>query len=381
MITRKIVLVANTAWNLWNFRRALIERLVAGGFEVICMAPADGYEVHLSTIAGLRFVPLKKLSRKGLSIVGNLSALIELAKLLRKEKPSLAVFYTVKPNIFGCLAAARAGVPAVATIEGLGYLASAAAPSSLRRLVFRMYGLALRLARKVVFLNRDDRAEFLRHRVVASEKTLIIRGTGVDTDHFAPVEDGQPPGPVFLFIGRLLSDKGIREFVEAARIVRAAAPEARFRLLGSTDAGNPASIDGDELRRWIDAQSIEYLGQSDDVRTHIAAAGIVVLPSYREGMPRVLLEGMAMGKPVITTDSVGCRDTVEEGRNGLIVPPEDAEALAAAMLRFIRMPAVEREQMGRHSRAKALAEFSNDVILPQYLSLIGAIVQPDASER
>lgn len=368
----KIALVANTAWNLWNFRRSLIESLVNEGVEVVCFAPKDGFEVKLQDTTGVRFIPLHHLSRKSLSPFSNLRTLSEITRLLRREQPNLAVFYTVKPNIFGSLASRLTGTKAIATVEGLGYAATASPP--LRRLIFRLYRIAFRFVEKVVFLNHDDSAEFLYHHVVRPDKTLVIKGTGVDTSHFYP-EENVASEPVFLFIGRLLSDKGIREFVQAARQVKEAVPQARFQLLGSTDTENPASIESTELFHWIENQSVEYLGQTDDVRPFIACSGVVVLPSYREGMPRALLEGMAMGKPIITTNSVGCRETVDEGRNGFIVPSENAGALAEAMLRFLQLPLAQQHAMGQYSRQKAASEFSNEIIIPQYLQLIRDTLQ------
>jgi glycosyltransferase involved in cell wall biosynthesis len=373
----KIALVANTAWNLWNFRRALIESLVNEGVEVICFAPEDGFEAKLQDITGVQFIPLRHLSRKSLSPFSNLHTLAELTRHLRREQPDLAVFYTVKPNIFGSFASRLTGTPAIAMVEGLGYAATAS--PMLRRLIFWLYHLAFRFVKKVVFLNHDDRAEFLYHHVVRPDKTLVIKGTGVDTSHFYP-EENTASEPVFLFIGRLLSDKGIREFVQAAKQVKATVPQTRFQLLGSTDTENPASIESSELFHWIENQSVEYLGQTDDVRPFIARSGVVVLPSYREGMPRALLEGMAMGKPIITTDSVGCRETVEEGRNGFIVPSENAAALAGAMLRFLQLPLEQQHAMGRYSRQKAASEFSNEIIIPQYLQLIREAL-PQRKER
>ena len=202
---------------------------------------------------------------------------------------------------------------------------------------------------------------------------MVIKGTGVDTALFCP-EGKESPGPVFLYIGRLLSDKGIREFVRAADIIKGKNPQTRFQILGSTDAGNPASIEAAELLHWIENHSIEYLGATHDVRPFIAEAGVVVLPSYREGMPRVLLEGMAMGKPIITTNSAGCRETVDEGQNGFIVPSENAGALADAMQRFLNLTPAQQLEMGQKSRQKAVSEFSSNVILPQYLNLIQALL-------
>lgn len=370
---QNILIVANCAWNIWNFRQSLLERLAADGCNLICAAPPDGYERFLSTLPGIRFVPLRRLSRKSLSLISNWHTLIELCRLLRQESPDLVMLYTIKPNIFGSMAARLTGTPAIATIEGLGYTATAPAP--LRKLIFFLYQLAFRFVCKVVFLNHDDWADFLYNRVVPPAKALVIKGIGVDTGHFFPGRENAYSEPVFLFIGRLLADKGIRYFVEAARRTKAVVPEARFQILGKIDATNPTSISTDELDGWIRDASIEHLGHSDDVRPFIANSHVVVLPSYREGMPRALLEGMAMGKSIITTDSVGCRETVDEGCNGYIVPAEDAIALSGAMLRFIALTPAEKNAMGRYSRKKALTEFSNDVVLPQYLRLIANILK------
>jgi glycosyltransferase involved in cell wall biosynthesis len=358
----RILLVANSAWNLWNFRRSLFQQLQILGCRVITAAPADDFSAHLP-----HFIALRHLSRKSLSPLSNLRTLGELIRVLRSQKPGLAVFYTIKPNIFGAWAARLSGVPSVAVIEGLGY--TARAHPLLRRMIFRLYRSALSHSRKVIFLNHDDQAEFLYHRMVTPGKTLVIKGIGVDTEYFKPgiFPAGANVGDTFLFIGRLLHDKGIREFVRAASLIKQAYPAARFQILGGLDEDNPASIAAGELSAWLDEAVVEYLGQTDDVRPYIAAADAVVLPSYREGMPRVLLEGMAMGKPVITTDSVGCRDTVDEGENGFIVPSEDSEALRQALLRFLQLNPADRAEMGRKSREKALREFSNEAVLRQYI--------------
>jgi glycosyltransferase involved in cell wall biosynthesis len=371
---RRIVLVANTAWNLWNFRSALIRLLLERGHEVVCIAPPDGYEGRLLALGVARFLPLAHFSRKSLSPLGNLRSFAELAGLLRRERPDCALLYTVKPNIFGALAARWSRIPAIASVEGVGYAGTASSP--LRWLVFGLYRLAFRSVQRVVFLNHDDSAEFLHARVLPPSKLQVIRGTGIDTGRFGPgLEPGRwSGGPVFLFIGRLLSDKGIREFVRAARLVRRSLPEARFQILGSPDDGNPASIPTGELHDWSRDGAVEYLGYDDDVRPFIAAADVVVLPSYREGMPRVLLEGMAMAKPIITTSSVGCRDTVEDGRNGFIVPSENASALAEAFHRFARLDPGQRRAMGAYSRRKVVAEFSNAVVLPRYMKLLEEVL-------
>lgn len=366
-------MLANTAWNLWNFRSSLIELLVKEKHSVVCAAPEDGYEDKLRNMKGVSFIPLRHLTRKGLSIGDNLHSILELIRLMRSERPCLVVCYTVKLNIFGSISARLFRIPAIACVEGQGYTATAS--GVFRIFIFLLYRLAFRFARRVIFLNYDDRREFLQHHAVSPEKAVVIMGTGIDTEYFKPSVQSKQASNIFLFIGRLLSDKGIREFVQAAAIVKQDSPEVRFQILGSTDEGNPASIPASELQQWIESQHIEYLGYSDDVRQYISAADAVVLPSYREGMPRVLLEGMAMGKPVITTDSVGCRDTVEDGINGFIVPPENAPALAEAMFQFLQLSRTDQLAMSRYSRYKVVKKFSNDRVLPQYLRIIRAVAR------
>ncbi|MCC6410166.1 MAG: glycosyltransferase family 4 protein [Saprospiraceae bacterium] len=361
---RKILLVANTAWNFVNFRLPLIRALQGQGCEVVCAAPADGFETQLE---GLRFVPLKHLSRKGLSPWEHLLLYHELCGLLRRENPDQAVFYTIKPNIFGNFAARRCGVPAVSVVEGLGYVAS---PPLLRKLAFLLYRPALKLAKHVVFLNQADRMIFEHAGAVRRGHFTVIPGSGVDTKHFSLQEKTADEGPVFLFVGRLLTDKGIREFAEAAERVRKKHPNAEFRILGAPDPGNPASILPSELRHWTEGGHVRWLGTATDVRPHLAQADAVVLPSYREGMSRALLEGMAMGKPIITTFSSGCKELVEEGLNGFLAPSGDSGALVEVLERFLDMPLSRRLAMGRYSRLKAEKEFSDDVVLPEYMGLI-----------
>lgn len=372
---KKIALVVNAAWNFWNFRRALIHALLQRGCDVVLIAPEDAYRPKLQAeFPEVAFVPLKKLSRKSLSVWGNSRTYFELKTVLEKERPACAVFYTIKPNIFGSFAIRALAIPAIAVVTGVGYAGTA--PLPIRHLVFWLYRQAFRFVQKAIFQNYDDRREFLLADALSPEKATVIKGSGIDTRHYAPTVRPGNRAPIFIFVGRFLSEKGIREFVKAAAQVRGGVPDARFQILGSPDLGNPASILPAELQGWISGGLVEYLGQVEDVRPFVQRADVLVLPSYyREGMPRALLEGMAMGLPIITTDSVGCRDTVEDGHNGFIVPAGDTQALATAMLRFAHLPDPVRQAMGRYSREKVLREFCNEVILPRYLSLIGEALQ------
>lgn len=369
---KKIILVANTAWNLWNYRLSLIRALIRQGYTVSLAAPEDRFRDVLLQMDGVRFFTLRHLSRKSLSPLQNLRLLLELYRLFLREKPALALLFTIKPNIFGNFAAALAGVKTVSILEGLGYSGSAAA--RWRRLTAQLYRLALHAAQKVVFLNTDDCLEFLGKNLVQPEKTLVIHGPGVDTAHFSPRVHPVKDKLVFLFSGRLLSEKGIRSFADAAeQLYRESAP-ADFRILGAPDPGNPSTIDISEVHNWVKAGFVQYPGSAEDVRPALARADVLVLPSwYREGVPRSVLEAMAMGKIIITTDTPGCRDTVEPGKNGFLVPPRDTPALINAIRKVLALAPEQRAAMSARSIDKVRTEFSDKVVLPEYLRVIEAV--------
>lgn len=370
----RIALVASIAWTLWNYRLGLIRALESAGFEVVLLAADDASRLKIEQHARAKFFPLRQISRRSLSPFQNLKFLFEIFFALRRHRPDLALFFTIRPNTLGNLAAAAAGVPSISTIEGMGI--SGSSQDWLRRLTKTLYRLAFRHASKVIFLNNDDLQEFLRQQVIRPEKALLVHGPGIDLNHFSPRGKSHSfEKIVFLFVARLLSEKGIREFAGAARILKNKGARAEFRVLGSTDSGNPTTISDTELDSWVGDGILQYLGFQDDVRPAIAAADVLVLPSYyREGVPRSVLEAMGMGKPIITTDNVGCRDTVEEGENGFLVPPRNVETLVKAMEKAIGLSAEQRAEMGRKSRQKALAEFSDELVLPKYLALIREVL-------
>ena len=370
MPTKKILLVANTAWNLWNYRRALIRALQTAGYEVVTAAPDDRFGSFLQT----RLVALEHLSRRSFSILHNLLALLELYRLLKRERPDAVLFYTIKPNILGNFAARLSRTPVLSVVEGLGHSGTSAA--HWRWLAAPLYRFALLRTRCVVFLNRDDAQEFLQQKLITQTQCRIIPGPGVDTAYFCPpafakATADKPDTVIFLFCGRLLYEKGIREFVEAARAVRQTGATAVFRVLGNPDPGNPSSIEPAELDTWRHEGVVQFSDAADDVRPQLAEADVLVLPSYyREGVPRSVLEAMSMEKIIVTTDTPGCRDTVEHGKNGFLIPPRRADLLAQTMLRMLKLPKNTRMEMGRHSREKVIREFSDAVVLPQYLALL-----------
>jgi glycosyltransferase involved in cell wall biosynthesis len=356
--SKRFLLVAGYGESVVRFRGQLIRDLVRAGYEVHVAAPGLQADAALMTaIAGIGAVPHSiTLARGGMSPVGDVWSFVELVRLIRSVRPFAFLGYTIKPIVYGGLAARVCNVPhRFALVTGLGQAFDPDQPGWLRCLVARLYRAALPGAEVVFFQNPDDERVFRQMGIVASHaRTVVVAGSGVDTDEYrqAPL----PPRPAFLLIARLIAAKGVREYVEAARRVRTSNPEVPFRLAGWIDQGRGA-ISEAELRSWQDEGTIEFLGRLADVRQALAAASVFVLPSYYgEGTPRVILEAMAMGRAIITADSPGCRETVREGVNGLLVPPRDAEALTAAMLRLVE-DAARVASMGEQSRARAVETY------------------------
>ena len=336
----KIVVAGNIGQSLVNFRGPLLRSMVELGHDVVTVAP-DGDTAYAQEVEALgvryRTVPLQ---RAGVGLVADLRTLLGFWRLLGEERPDVFLGYTIKPVIYGNLAAQLRGVPVrSALITGLGY--AFGERRGLQRtvgwLVDTLYRLALGRARVVFFQNPDDRAEFLRRGFVDEARAALVAGSGVDLTRF--VSSPPPPGPpVFLLIARLIREKGIDQYVAAARAIKARHPEARFQLLGPLDQ-NPSAVAPAEVEAWQREEVVEYLGETSDVRPYLERASVFVLPSYyREGTPRTALEALATGRPVVTTDAPGCRETVVDGVNGFLVEPRSAAALEAALERFVREP-------------------------------------------
>lgn len=354
-MAKSVAIIGNQAFSLINFRGALIEDLVARGHKVFALAPdMDGRSRE--TLLALGAVPVEiALSRTGTNPLKDLRTIASLRRQLAAIAPDVALGYAAKPAIYGTLAAWLAGVPRrYAMIEGLGYVfitrpGERLAKRALRSVVTALFRFALRRADKVFFLNKDDIADFSAMGLVRPGQPINIGGIGVDLAQWtaaAPVTDPL----TFTFVGRLLRDKGVLDFVEAARIVKKQAPQTRFVIVGGLD-DNPESISEADVRNWVAEGLVEWPGHVP-VGPWLEKASVFVLPSYREGVPRSTQEAMAMARAVITTDSVGCRDTVTDGRNGFLVPVRSPTALADAMQRFIDRPDLIAS-MGAESRRMA----------------------------
>ena len=371
---RSIAVISSQAFAIVNFRGPLIRDLVARGVAVYALAPDYDDDIR-GKVAGLGARPIDfSLSRAGLNPVRDLLDAVRLRAVLRRLAPDASLANYIKPVIYGSLAAWAAGVPVrYSMIEGLGYVfIEADGRRSLRRRALRyavslLYKCALKTNRRVLFVNPDDRGQFLASNIVKPEQTAQVDGIGLDLDHYAPVAPVFEP-VTFLLVARMLREKGVYDFVDAARVVKGRFPSVRFMLVGSTDL-NPGSVARATLEAWEREGLVEWAGQVPDVRPWIARASVFVLPSYREGLPRSSQEAMAMARPVITTDCVGCRETVVEGVNGYLVPVRRPDALAASMMRFVEAPHLI-QQMGRESRRMAKERFDVREINRQILEIL-----------
>jgi glycosyltransferase involved in cell wall biosynthesis len=370
-----VVVFGGCASALLSFRGHLLRSIAANGHHVLALAP-EYDEIVANTLNGMgvEFATVP-MARATIDPIADLRTIRELYRILRTEKPDIFLAYNMKPIVYGGLAARLAGVSRrYMMIAGLGYVFTddgevSRARELLRTVSSALYRLAMGGAEAVIVFNPDDRDELKMRRIVRAGQPLIqVAGTGIDLSHYAEVP---PPSgsPVFLLIARLLRHKGIFEYTEAARRLRSKYPGVRVQLLGPFDP-NPSGISRDNLDAWTREGAVEYLGETRDVRPYLAASTVYVLPSYREGIPRTVLEAMATGRAVVTTDSPGCRDTVVHGENGFLVPVRDPVALASAMERFV----VDRSLavwMGRRAREMVEARFDVHRVNQTLLATMG----------
>ena len=366
---RRVCICVNSLWNVLNFRMSLVAALQAAGCKVTVLAPMDDNAAALRE-AGCHVIPVR-FDSQGVSVIRDLRSVLDLGLALHRERPDVVLGFTVKPNIYGSLAARVFGVAVINNISGLGTVFIRG--GWLTAVVRLLYAMALRGSTRVFFQNPDDLRLFRELRLVQPGQADLLPGSGVDLSRFRPVpltrrRSGEPFG--FLLVARLLWDKGIAEFVEAARLVRRTHPRARFQLLGAHDTGNPAAVDRATMEAWAKEGVVEYLGATTDVRPHLKQADCVVLPSYREGTPRALLEAAAMGRPLIATDVPGCREVVEDGVNGYLCKVRDVDDLAHAMMRMIRLPPDQRTSMGAAGRERIERQFDEQLVIARYLAAL-----------
>lgn len=363
----KIAILANSDWNLYNFRLALAKTLEQEGYQVYLFCPPGPYVAQIKA-AGFRLKELQYLDRKSKNPWKELLLLLEIRKYYRQNHIDLALQYTIKPNIYGSLAGAMAITQTISTITGLGYtFLHKGLSSTVSRF---LYKLAFRFCQLVVFQNSDDQAFFIRKGLVKSKKTALVPGSGINTQHFQALPKKATSNTHFLFIGRLLYDKGILEFLKAAQQIDSSFSEVEFTIVGDIDPGNPASLSQEEYQGFFQASNIYHIPHSSDVREQINRADVVVLPSYREGLPRVLLEAMAMAKPIIATDVPGCRELIIPEKNGFLVPAKSVNKLSEAFQDFLKLPPQQKKSMGQYSRKLVLERYDEQIVFQKYLDWI-----------
>ncbi len=365
----RIAIVLNTSWNIYNFRMSFVKALMAEGNEVHTIAPHDDYTHHL-TEAGCLHHDLKMVSR-GANPVKDFLLIFELMSAYRKVKPDVVLHYTIKPNVYGTLAAATLGIPSINNVCGLGTIFLKKSLTS--AVAIALYRLAFRFPKKVFFQNPDDRALFVRKKLIASSATDLLPGSGIDLKRFAPSDFKRNKTFTFLLVSRLITDKRIHEFIQAIKLLKSEGVAAKFQILGAKDPNHKRGIPLKVINEWIDSGTVEYLGNTKDVRPFIQQADCVVLPSYREGTPRTLLEAASIAKPIIATDVPGCHQVVADGYNGLLCKLKDPKDLANKMLAMSGFDNETLKKLGTNGRKKAEQEFDEMIVIDKYLQAIHSL--------
>lgn len=361
----KVLLFANTDWYLYNFRLSLAKTIRERGMEVVLVSPPGPY-VKLLEENGFRWVRLE-MNRRSVNPVTELATIWRLIRVYRAEKPDLVHHFTIKSVLYGSVAAKFTAIPAIVNaVAGLGYIFSSSSLYAriLRPFVRAMlrYSLGGRNTRLIV-QNPDDQFMFLKQRLVTPEHVHLIKGSGVDIGRFLPIQRQSSETIRVLLATRLLWDKGVKEYVDAARVLTSSCEEAEFLIAGEPDDGNPAAVQQRNIDEWSAEHVIKALGHVDDMRALLQSVDIVVLPTnYGEGVPRILLEAAATGLPMVATDVAGCREIVLDGVTGYLVPPKSHDHLASAIIKLIKNN-VLREALGRGARAKAVEEFNEEDVI------------------
>ncbi len=382
MTTGHIVFLSHIDMNLYLFRLSLMKRLLEKGWRVTALVPEGNFS-HLFEKEGISHEHYS-IKRDGMNPLTECKVISRLYKKLRALHPDLLHSFTMKPNIYGAIAGMLAGVPKIVnSVTGLGsFFIDSENVAPLGRALSQLYRVSCRFADAVVFQNGDDLEFFLRHHIAQASKCRVIRGSGVDLEKFSPTRFSQTDrkalrralgigddAVVITLITRLIWDKGIREFCEAASIIRKRFGEkAVFLLVGDYYDGNPNAVPASYIESMVDSSNVMFAGWRDDIPAILHSSDIITLPSYREGLPVTLQEALAMGIPIVTTDVAGCRETVEDGVNGILVPPRDAKALAAEIERLLTDTGL-RAVMGERGRKKAEREFDVRHIVQQHLEL------------
>ena len=364
----KVAIVLNTSWNIYNFRMNFVKALLAQGYEVHTIAPHDNYS-HYLTEAGCIHHDVRMDSR-GANPIKDSALIIELYSIYRKIRPTIILHYTVKPNVYGTIAATLLRIPVVNNVCGLGTVFLKNNLVSI--IAILLYKFTFRFAKKVFFQNPEDLKLFLEKKLIRTGIADLLPGSGIDLEKFKPMEFSRNKSFTFLLISRLITDKGILEYIEAVKKLKLSGLDARFQILGATDPKHKRGIKLKVIDKWVNAGTIEYLGTTDDVRHFIGNADCIVLPSYREGTPRTLLEAASSSKPIIATDVPGCHDVVTHNSNGLLCQLKDADDLADKMFEMASFDNETLKRFGVNGRKKVEMEFNESVVINKYIETVSA---------
>jgi glycosyltransferase involved in cell wall biosynthesis len=362
----RIAIVLNTSWNIYNFRLNFIKSLLDEGHEVHTIAPKDDYTHYLVEL-GCKHHNVKMDSR-GANPIKDSALIIELWSIYRSVKPDVVLHYTIKPNVYGTLAASMLRIPIINNVCGLGTVFLK--DNLVSKIAIFLYKISFRYAQKVFFQNPDDLKLFVTKKLVKKEAADILPGSGINLQYFKAVSYKRNPTFTFLMISRLITDKGVLEYVKAIRLLKEKGIKAKFQMLGAMDPEHRRGIRKEVIEQWIKEGTFEYLGTTDDVRSFISAADCIVLPSYREGTPRTLLEAACSAKPIIATDVPGCNHVVENNINGLLCKLKDEKDLADKMQQMSRFDDETLKDFGQRGRAKMEEHFDEKLVINKYLSAL-----------
>jgi glycosyltransferase involved in cell wall biosynthesis len=363
---KRIGMVVNEAWNMYNFRAGLIKKMILEGYEVVVIAPTDKFDEKLKGL-GAKVVNVQ-INSKGTNPREDLELIFTLCKIFKREKLDIVFNYTIKPIIYGTIAAKLAKVIPIAVTTGLGY--AFIKEGKVTKIVEKLYRFSLKFAKEVWFLNENDKKVFLERKLVEPNKTFVLNGEGIDTDYFKPLKETRSDYKIkFLMIARALWDKGVKEYCEAAKIIKSkhGDKDIEFLFLGKIGVPNPSAVPVEYMEKYHNEGVINYLGVVDDVTRVIEDSSCFVLPSYREGISRVIMENASMGKPIIAADVPGCRELVDDGKTGYLCTPGESKDLAQKLEWFINLSEERREKAGKLGRQKMIDEFSEKLIIGVYL--------------
>ncbi|WP_420576037.1 glycosyltransferase family 4 protein [Ekhidna sp.] len=367
----KVAFVANTCWNIYNFRKGLVHHFLSKGDEVIVLAPRDEYTERIEDW-GLRWIDTP-LQGTGTNPINDIGYFRKLRSVFSQEKPDVTLAFTIKANIYSALAGRFASIPVICNVSGLGTVFLV--KGLVGKVAMWLYKIAFRSAGHIFFQNQDDKELFISHVRLPENKIGILPGSGIDLKQFTPVPIPEKDVIKFLMISRVIVEKGVQDFAEAA-VQFKDDRRVEFILVGKFDEGHSRSVSRAELEQWVSDGIIEYLPHSDKISRLIAESDALILPSYREGTPRTLLEGAAMGRPLLASDVPGCKEVVRDGFNGFLFEVKNAKSLSDKIRLFLSLSRQEREQLAANSRKLVEETFDENIVIDMYDQTIRRIIKP-----